>query len=568
MNLHLNTDHLIQRARQTVGFFLMEDWGLIDMDGPDAEKFLQAQTTNDVLGLDHGEGNLQAILDRTGKIKALFSLHHNGRRMWILAERCQIPTLMAHFEQFHFGEDVTFADHSDTLTLLALQGPKALQVVEAVISKPVKLEDYGLMWVTWKDQPFLLLKRSLTGEQGYVLAVPREEIGTIKQALWQAGEPLGMVQLSQKAVDIMRVEAGIAKFGVDINPDTLLTDTGLENQVVSYSKGCYPGQEVVAKVKNRGSSPKSLMGLVFIEGQDGFPPGTPVKMADKAIGTLTSVAHSPTLKAPIALAYLGRDYRTPDQEIEVNINQRNLKARVVSLPFYSQADTQQKAHKIYGQALQRYIENQPEEAVALMREAVSLAPDFLDAQESLGVILSKTGQLDEAIAVMEALTQKAPDEVMPHTNLSMFYMQKGWKEKAEEEKAKATSLMMRQQMNQAMAQEKAKKEQAQKEKELNEKISMFCQVLDMDPDDEMANYGLGNAYVDLKRFDQALAPLEKVLAVNPDYSVAYLALGRAFIGCRQLQKARETLEKGIEVASRKGDQMPLQQMVETLHTIS
>jgi tetratricopeptide (TPR) repeat protein len=147
-------------------------------------------------------------------------------------------------------------------------------------------------------------------------------------------------------------------------------------------------------------------------------------------------------------------------------------------------------------------------------------------------------------------------------------MKIGDKEKAEEEKAKATMAAFSKKAKESglvidLEAEKRKKEQA-----ILAKITMFQEALAFSPDDAMGNFGLGTAFLELHRYSEAIEPFEKTLKTQPKYSVAYLSLGKALEGTKQFQKAKEIYQKGIEIAAAKGDLMPLKEMQSKLEILA
>ena len=137
--------------------------------------------------------------------------------------------------------------------------------------------------------------------------------------------------VGEDAQNILRIEAGIPRYGVDFTEDNLLLEVGLDH-AVSFSKGCYLGQEVVERIRSRGHVNKKLVGL-FLEGQASANPGDAIVHADKPVGSITSSVHSPALGQPIALGYVNRDYWNPGTRLIVKHNAIDLDARVTNLPF-------------------------------------------------------------------------------------------------------------------------------------------------------------------------------------------------------------------------------------------
>ncbi len=187
-----------------------------------------------------------------------------------------------------------------------------------------------------------------------------------------------------------------------------------------------------------------------------------------------------------------------------------------------------------------------------------------DSYEMLGVMLGKRGQLDEAIALMKKLEQIDPESVMAHANLSLFYVQQGDKDKAEEEKALAMSLRMQQATREMGQQQEKQDEKKRKQEENLQRMEMFKQVIAIDAEDLLANFGLGNLYVELEQYEQAIPLLKKAIAVKPDYTAAFLALGLALQGNSQYAEAIEIYKDGIAVASKRGDFEPMNKMKEKL----
>ncbi|MZH45581.1 MAG: tetratricopeptide repeat protein, partial [Nitrospinae bacterium] len=193
-------------------------------------------------------------------------------------------------------------------------------------------------------------------------------------------------------------------------------------------------------------------------------------------------------------------------------------------------------------------------------ESIVLDPKNAEAYEALGVFLSKQNKLDEAIALMKRLAEINPQEIMAHTNLSVYYMQQGRIEEAEKEKAEATALQFEQAIEKNMAKKLKKKEEEQKKKEMEERVGMFKQVLEIDPKDQVANFGLGSIYLETGRYEEGLAPLKTVIEAYEDYSAAYLLLGKTWEKLENKEEAIKTYKEGIAVASKKGDLMPLKEM--------
>ena len=222
----------------------------------------------------------------------------------------------------------------------------------------------------------------------------------------------------------------------------------------------------------------------------------------------------------------------------------------------------EKAQELYSQALDLFGKNKLEEATQLLRKALKINPDHLDAMEALGVILGKMERLDEAIEIMKRLTEKAPDWIMPHTNLSIFYMKKAMIEEAETEKALATTLSFGKTVKKTEAEKEVDKVLQRKDAE--RKAETFRQMVAMDDLDFLMHFSLAKALVDIERHEEAEKEYRKTLELNPDYSVAYQNLGKLLELMGKNQEAIQIYKKGIPVADKLGDIMPKKGMEQRL----
>ncbi len=558
----MNHTHLFQteveQVRNQCGYFMLEDWCLISAKGQDTFSFLQTQTTNDVLQLEVGQGQNSAITDRQARLIANFSIHRVGEQeALILVETSLKEILLNHLESFHFREEVEF--NALPFELLTLQGPKSSLILKNVFvdqSLPDKPNEVAQLTLG-KHQVILIIK-SLTGEEGQILCFPSE----LKEKLTELilnNDP-SPIKVNKTAREVLRIEAGIPVYDIDMDKKNILPETGLEHTSVSYNKGCYIGQEVIARIKTYGAPNTALMGLT-VEGVVTPPINGTIRLEDKKIGVVKSSIRSVTLDKIIALAYLQKDHRSPDIELEVTIDNKLFKVKTCLLPFYQSHTRKDHSNKLLHRALQIYKEQDDlDHPITLLRESIELDPKNAEAYEALGVFLSKQDKLDEAIALMKRLAEINPQEIMAHTNLSVYYMKQGRIEEAEKEKAEATALQFEQAIEKNMAKKLKKKEEEQKKKEMEERVGMFKQVLEIDPSDQVANFGLGSIYLETGRYEEGLKPLKTVIEAYEDYSAAYLLLGKTWEKLENKEEAIKIYKQGIAVASKKGDLMPLKEM--------
>ena len=262
------------------------------VEGPDAASFLHGLLTQDVQAIDVGEGAQALLLDAKGRIRSGLQVHRQGEtELTLVMDAALGEVTMADLEGFLFSEE---------LDLLGPEGSATLTV--AGVELAVAGEAAGLV-----------LPGAVPGT--LLLLVDDAEAALVA---------LGLAEAPAAALLARRIEAGVPTVGVDTGPATLVQEAGLEDVAVSFSKGCYLGQETVARVAHRGGVRRRLRGLAL-----GAPagPGAEVFAGEAAAGTLTSVAMSPR-HGPIALAVL-RHEAEPESAVMVE----GTAATVVELPF-------------------------------------------------------------------------------------------------------------------------------------------------------------------------------------------------------------------------------------------
>lgn len=539
--------------------------------GQDANRYLQAQTTNDINQLNVGDSHLNCLIDRKSRPVGVFQVYKLANDFAIVCDTTQREAILGHLEKFTFADKVYFEDKS--VSFLTVQGPKSRSVLQKLLDgiPPRDLFDKDATTGTVEGCAIQIFRMSLTGEEGFLIVILNDDVKTVTEKLKAVAETAGLEVFTDKKLEAARVEAGFPKLGVDFSDDNLLAETPLVETAVSYNKGCFQGQEVLARVRTQGSPSRALVGLILSP-----PPATPFKIdteiefEGETIGWIKSNCYSEFLKKFIAIALVKRDYRTPGKVREVKIAGATLSATVELLPLYQGRSPGEIARGLYEEALSLFAkedeskESEDWQSINLLKEALRLDPLFEDAYESLGVILSRRGQLDEAIEWMEYLAKLNPDSVMAHTNLSVFYVEKGWKEKAEDEKAISMSIRMRIAAAQASKSKQEEEQRKATEQETLQRMSMFQQVLEIDEDDQLANHGYGDCLVQLSKFEEAIPYLKKSLKAKPTNSNGYLILAQAYEGLSRFDDAKETYENGIDVAAKRGDMEPLKKMKERL----
>jgi folate-binding protein YgfZ len=301
---------------------LREECGLLDrsgrgkllVSGPDAAEYLQGQLTNDVEALEPGEGQYAALLDRKGHMQAdMRVLRPAAEEVWIDTEPEAIAAARRHLEMYSIGRDVKVADVGAERTILSLIGPRSVEIAGTAALPENACETAAVAGVE------CLVAGTATGVDLIAAAAEAERL---REALLAAGA----VEVSAAAAEILRIESGTPRFGAEMGTETMPAEAGIVEDTVSFTKGCYIGQETVARLHYKGRPNRHLRGLRLSAPAE---PGAALRLGEKEVGQLGGAAVSPAL-GPIGLAILRRE---AEPGAELAVGEDGVTARVVDLPF-------------------------------------------------------------------------------------------------------------------------------------------------------------------------------------------------------------------------------------------
>ena len=320
-------------VRRGAGLFRLEDRGLVSVGGDDRRRWLDGMISNDVAALEPGperSGCYALLLSRTGRIVADLHVLLRGDSYWLETERAFAAPLIATLDRFVIADDVRLADRSAEFARLAIEGPAAADVLVAAAGQSVTLAPEACAELEIGGVACLAAAFGWSGEAAYQIFAPRLSADAVAAALCTAGADRGLVEATAGALEVLRIEAGVPRLGAELDEEVLPPEARLE-RAISTTKGCYTGQEVVARLASRGRVKHLLVGL-RCEG-DALPPaGAQVEHAGEKIGDVTSACHSPAAGA-IALAYVRRPHDEPGTRVVAG----DCAARVAALPFVSSA---------------------------------------------------------------------------------------------------------------------------------------------------------------------------------------------------------------------------------------
>jgi folate-binding protein YgfZ len=300
MTVTVELDAQYRQLREECGLVERPERGLLIVSGPDAAEYLQGQLTNDTEAIEPGKWAYAALLDRKGHMQADMRVLRPGEgpQLWLDLEPEGMAAATRHLQMYKIGREVEVTDASDGHTLHSLIGPRATEIARCVGGA------------------------SLRTEAGVDLIVPVAERERVRDALLAAGA----VEASPAAAEILRIEAGCPRFGAEMGTETMPAEAGIVEQAVSFTKGCYIGQETVARLHYKGKPNRHLRGLRFSVPAE---PGQALRLGEKEVGKVGSAAVSPAL-GPVGLAILRRE---AEPGATVAVGEDGVTAEVVALPF-------------------------------------------------------------------------------------------------------------------------------------------------------------------------------------------------------------------------------------------
>lgn len=325
-------------VRSAAGLFDLGHMGRVRVSGPDALAFLQYTTTNNVAALEPGDAQYSLLPNEEGGViddiivyrlkrepgyfVVINAANHDKDLAWLAKQRERRGELQ-----------VEIRDVSGTLGMIAIQGPHAEEIVQALTPERLSgLDAFQCLGAEVAGIPLLVARTGYTGEDGFEFYVPQERTGELWDALMEAGRPFGLVPIGLGARDTLRLEARMPLYGNELADDISPLEAGL-GWAVKLAKGEFIGRDAIAAVKESGA-PRRTVGFRLLERAGSARHGYPVQVDGKPVGVVTSGARSPTLGAEIGLALIDADAAGVGKPLEIVIRGRPVKAEQIKLPFY------------------------------------------------------------------------------------------------------------------------------------------------------------------------------------------------------------------------------------------
>jgi tRNA-modifying protein YgfZ len=290
------------------------DRGVLVVRGDDRLAWLQGLVTNDVSKLQPGESRYAASLTPQGRMISDMRVAELADCTFLEVPAVLAEALRVRLDALIFAEDVQIADETGSIAVVDIHGPQA--VMPPAITAIAAIKD------------------DVFGGSAMTLFVARNDVDVVVAKLLSAGA----VETTLETLDVVRVESGTPQFLVDMDEHTIPLEAGIEDRAISFTKGCYVGQEVIVRVTQRGHGrvAKKLIGFQFDKNASPKS-GDSVRAGERDVGRITSAVWSPALERPIALGYVHRDFVAPGTAVEVKTAGGWAAATIAKLPFVAPA---------------------------------------------------------------------------------------------------------------------------------------------------------------------------------------------------------------------------------------
>jgi aminomethyltransferase len=319
-------------VRAAAGLFDVSHMGEVRVAGPGAEAALQHLTPNNVARLRPGRAHYSALLTERGTYIDDLLVYKLADEEFLLVVNAANAERDIEWVRTHAGVGTEVSDVSDSYALLALQGPRAAEILRQLTDEDLgALKYYRFAEAEVDGREMIVSRTGYTGEDGFELYTAPDDAAGLWRRLLEVGAPLGLVPAGLGARDTLRLEAAMALYGHELDDSTTPLEAALE-WTVKWKKGDFIGRD--ALLAQREAGPGRRLAGFEVSGRGIARQGSAVLVGGAKVGVVTSGTWSPTFEKALGMAYLGAEYAAPGCEIELEVRGRKLAGRTVELPFY------------------------------------------------------------------------------------------------------------------------------------------------------------------------------------------------------------------------------------------
>jgi folate-binding protein YgfZ len=295
-------------ARKSVALVDKNYRAYLSFTGPDRVRYLNAILTNNIKDLPAGQGNVSLLLNPQGHILAEIETYAQADRVFCVSYAMIRERLIEWLDKYIIMDDVTLTDESQRYGTLGIEGPKAAVVAQELSGVDLTaLDELARVEITAASIPCWLTKRSFGGVAGCEFLAERDKLASLWQILSESAKKYGGGPMGYAALSAQRLAQGVAWFGYDFGEKQIPHEAGLEASHISYTKGCYTGQEIVERVRSRGQVNRRRVDLIF-DGAGVPVAGETLTVDGKEVGFVTRAAIPSFLTHAIGMGYVRKDH--------------------------------------------------------------------------------------------------------------------------------------------------------------------------------------------------------------------------------------------------------------------
>lgn len=321
-------------VRENVGIIDLSSRGKLKLSGKDHLKFLQGMLSNDIVKLEESQGMSATILTVKGRMVADMKVYKDKDSVLIDLEPGLNQKVADLLTKFRLSYKADIEDLSENIGVISIQGPNSKILLDKLLDEEISsMPENSLIKKDFKGLDLTIIKVNRTGEEGFDLYIDNKELENLWEDISKSGQEFDIKPLGYDALNILRIEAGLPIYDIDMDETNIPIEAGLWD-ALNFEKGCYVGQEVVARIKWRGHVNWHLVGFEC-EGETVPNVGDEIFDGERKIGRITSSTLSPILNKPLCLGYIRREFNDKGTKVSIKLSDGSeLGAEVVELPFY------------------------------------------------------------------------------------------------------------------------------------------------------------------------------------------------------------------------------------------
>lgn len=318
-------------ARRRIGLANISRWDRVEVAGKDRAKLIGNLCTNEIVKLPTETGCEAFFLNAKGKVIDYGMIYSVGESLWIDLEPTRGVLMVKHLDRYIFREDVQLHDRSESHAQIHLAGPKGIELL-SLLKLNGELPDRAVVALDWEGTPIQIRRRARSIEGGVDIVIPAEHAVELWSRLLEAGKPLGLEVMGEDVLETLRIEASLPRFGMEVTEENLPQEIGRDKEAISFHKGCYIGQETVARLDAYGHVNKILRGFEAVAGSS-FQPGQALFKEGKQIGVIASAVDSPRWNKRVGMGVVRVAGVDVGSTVEAQTPNGSAAVKVVALPF-------------------------------------------------------------------------------------------------------------------------------------------------------------------------------------------------------------------------------------------